>query len=155
MRTLSAPLRRRSPQGGFTLIEVMIVVVIISLLATIAYPSYTQFVMRSKRQAAKNMLYTIADRQEQFYQDNKIYAANLSTLGFEANTIGLDNSGERALATATDLTYVLDLVDATATTYTVQAVPKNQQAARDTDCATLTLTQAGERTQSGDGQNCW
>lgn len=155
MSMTAARFRRRSPQGGFTLVELMIVVVIITLLATIAYPSYTAFVMRSKRQAAKNMLYAIADRQEQYYQDNKSYAPDLGTLGFEADAIGLDNSGERALAGAADLTYVLDLSAATATTYTVRAVPQQVQAERDVECATLTLSHAGERSQSGDGQNCW
>lgn len=147
--------RRGIFQSGVTLIELMVVVVIVAMLAAIAYPSYTQFVMRSKRQAAKNMLYTIADRQEQYYQDNKSYAEDLATLGFGADSIGLDTSGERADAGAANLTYIVDLADATPTSYTVQAVPQNQQAERDTACGTLSVTSTGERTATGDGANCW
>ncbi|TFG85920.1 MAG: prepilin-type N-terminal cleavage/methylation domain-containing protein, partial [Chromatiales bacterium] len=63
---------------GFTLIEMMIVVAIIAILAAIVYPSYIRYVVRSNQQAARSMLYAVADRQEQFFLDNKSYAADLS-----------------------------------------------------------------------------
>ncbi len=142
-------------QRGVTLVELMVVMVVVAILAAVAYPSYTQSVVRSKRQAAKNLLYTIADRQEQFYQDNKRYAANLSTLGYDADSIGVDSNGQLADASAAERSYVLDLVNATATSYTVQAVPQLTQALHDTKCMTLTLDNLGQRDQSGAGNNCW
>jgi type IV pilus assembly protein PilE len=49
---------------GFTLIELMIVIVIVAILVSVGYPSYTQYLTRSKRQAAKNMIYQITDASD-------------------------------------------------------------------------------------------
>ena len=51
-------------ERGVTLIELMITVVIVAILAAIAYPSYTQYVLRSHRTAAKTALHDMASRQE-------------------------------------------------------------------------------------------
>ena len=92
-------------QSGFTLIELMIVVVIVAILAAVAFPSYTQYVTRSHRQAGKNILYRLSDRQEQYFIDNKQYAADLSTLGYPADTIGVDDAGDiTAVVAGTGLT---------------------------------------------------
>lgn len=151
MRTAGTRFRQR----GFTIVELMIVVVIIAVLGAIAFPSYTQYVTKSRRQAVQNVMVTLAQAQEQFFMDNKGYAANLSTLGYGANSIGVDNDGQIVEAGDSGRAYVLDLTNAAATTYTVRAVPQLVQASRDTDCKTLTLTHTGDRDQTGDGDNCW
>jgi type IV pilus assembly protein PilE len=61
-------------QNGFTLIEVMITVVIIAILASIAYPSYTRYVIRAKRSAAQAQMMEIANREQQFLIANRGYA---------------------------------------------------------------------------------
>jgi type IV pilus assembly protein PilE len=145
----------RSRQTGFTLMEVMIVVVIVGLLASLALPSYSSYVTRSQRQAGKNVLYRIADRQEQYFIDNKQYAANLSTLGYAEDTLTIGRDGDIDASTASKPIYGLTLTNATATTYTVQVAPKGSQASKDADCGTLTLSHLGVRAVSGASTDCW
>jgi len=61
-------------RNGFTLIEVMITVVIVAILAAIAIPSYSRYVMRAKRSAAQSQMMEIANRQQQFLLANRRYA---------------------------------------------------------------------------------
>jgi type IV pilus assembly protein PilE len=140
---------------GFTLIELMIVVAIVALLAAVGYPSYTAYVTKSHRQAGKNFLYSVADRQEQFFQDNKRYAANMIELGYGPGFIVLDDNGQFTDALDKDGKYVIDMINITATTYTVRATPAFMQLQRDTECMALTLTHRGEQDVTGDGDNCW
>jgi type IV pilus assembly protein PilE len=68
-------------QKGFTLIEVMITVVIVAILASIAIPSYRQYVIRGNRTAAQAVMMEIATRQQQFFVANRTYAT-AAQLGF-------------------------------------------------------------------------
>jgi type IV pilus assembly protein PilE len=63
----------RSSRLGFTLIEVMIVLVIVAILAAIALPSYRDYVVRGRLVDATNTLSATRARMEQFYQDNRTY----------------------------------------------------------------------------------
>ena len=67
---------------GITLIELMIVVVIIGLMAVIAYPNYRDFAARAKRNEAKAALLQIATNQERFYLQNNSYTCDMTRLGF-------------------------------------------------------------------------
>jgi len=69
---------------GITLMELMIVVVIVGLLAAIAYPNYRDFAARAKRNEAKALLLEIAQNQERFYLQNSRYGT-LTELGYAAN----------------------------------------------------------------------
>lgn len=70
---LSLSVLRRRQAAGFTLIEVMIVVAIIGILASVAYPSYTDYVRRGHIQEAFSQLSIYRAKMEQYYQDNRNY----------------------------------------------------------------------------------
>ncbi|MDX9844127.1 MAG: prepilin-type N-terminal cleavage/methylation domain-containing protein [Aquabacterium sp.] len=127
---------------GFTLIEVMITVAIIGILAAVAYPSYTDYIRKSHIQEAFSNLSTYRARLEQYYQDNRAFAASATatTCGGAADTtltaaeLGAEieyftytctpsDSGQGYLITATGSsgaapgnTYTLDHTGARATT---------------------------------------
>lgn len=88
-------------QTGFTLIELMVVVVIIAILTAIAVPQYSDYVTRSKIPGAVSGLSDVRVRMEQFFQDNRTYV------------------GGCTLPSATDFSFACSNV--TATTYTVTA----------------------------------
>ena len=58
-------------QSGFTLIELMVTVAIIAILAGVALPSYTQFVIRGKLQEASSNLLAMRTKMELYFQDNR------------------------------------------------------------------------------------
>lgn len=63
----------RYTKKGFTLIEVMIVVAIVAILASIAVPAYNNYVMRSKIAEAVANLSDMRTRMEQYFLDNRTY----------------------------------------------------------------------------------
>lgn len=135
--------------------ELLVVVAIVALLGAIGYPSYMDYVTRANRSSAKSLLLQIADRQEQFFGDNKRYAPNLKSLGFAADAFSIDAQGAELGGSSPDAVYAIGLGNLSATTFTVSATPQLRQAAHDTACGTLTLTQAGQKGQTGAGDGCW
>ena len=137
---------RKRAIRGFTLIELMIVVAILAVLASIAYASYQNSVVNSRRSAAAACLLEVAQFMEREYTTRLTYA-NVNALP--------------ALACRNDLAafYTIGLNGAAAaTTYSLQAVPQGVQASADTKCGTLRVNQAGTRSVTGTGgsvPSCW
>jgi type IV pilus assembly protein PilE len=141
---------------GFTLIELMMVITIIGILAAIAFPGYQQYVTRTKRGAAKSVIVQVMDRQAQYYVDNKGFATDLADLGWGASTFAIDRGGKEVATTSGDRTYVIGLADgASATAFTVEAVPQLTQASKDAKCGTLRITHTGVKSVSGTATDCW
>ncbi|WP_018954726.1 type IV pilin protein [Thioalkalivibrio sulfidiphilus] len=124
---------------GFTLIEVMIVVVVIGIIAAIAYPNYTRYVQNTRMANAQGDLMELAQWMERQFTLNNSYAG--LTLPF---SVSPKDSGTVA--------YNISFVAApTANAYTLQAVPTGPQAGH--ECGTLTLNQAGVR--GANLTTCW
>lgn len=80
--------------GGFTLIELMIVVAVIGILGAVAYPSYQEFVRKSKRAEGRTALLELLQQQERYMTQNNTYLAfaadNTTTVfkGFSGDSAG-------------------------------------------------------------------
>ena len=149
------PTKSRNAQRGFSLIELMIVVAIVAIISAFAYPSYQRYVIKAKRSVAQNALLQVADRQQQFFMDNKRFAADVTNLGFPASPYVVDDNGTPTVASDGDAVYSLSLSNVTATTWTATAAPLNGQLSRDTYCGSLSITQTGAKGKSGTSDECW
>jgi len=69
---------------GFTLLELIVVVVIVGILAAIALPAYQDQVRRTNRSAAQQYLQELANREERYRLDARTYANSAATLGYSA-----------------------------------------------------------------------
>ncbi|HEX9833468.1 MAG TPA: type IV pilin protein [Mycobacterium sp.] len=140
---------------GVTLVELMIVMVIVGILSAIAYPNYTQYITRTKRAVGKSMLVQLANRQEQYFQDNKSYTDDLTGLGYAASEIMVDRAGD-VTTDSTEAVYTLSASSNSSTEFVLVATPMGTQATQDTACGKLTLDQTGAKDASGDSPDtCW
>ena len=92
----------RKHMRGITLLELMVVVVIIGLLASVAYPNYRDFVSRAARNEAKAALLQIATNQERFYLQNSIFTTDMTQLGFDESPFTTDSGAYQVVVTAAD-----------------------------------------------------
>lgn len=70
---------------GFTLVELMVVIAVIGILAAVAIPSYSNYVIRGKLVEATSALSDARIKMEQFYQDNRTYVPTVAQLGSNTN----------------------------------------------------------------------
>jgi len=134
---------KRKKTGGFTLIEVMIVVAIVAVLAAIAYPSYQDQVRKSRRAEGKGLLLDTAQALERCKTLYGVYNnENCSILGVIDGGQTLE-SGEGY--------YAVSVATLAAQAYQLQAVPQFQ----DPDCGTLLINQNGDQCiDTGTGAEC-
>lgn len=84
---------------GFTLIELMITVVIIGILAGIAYPSYQDYMTRTRRAGAQILLLAVVNQQEKFFSECSWYASTLVTSS--TSSCGTATTGSLRIGSAT------------------------------------------------------
>lgn len=132
--------RNSATQAGFTLVELLVVIVVASILMMIAVPSYQQSVIKSRRADGRVALNDVAQRLERCYTQFGAYDADdcdiadpvVSKEGFYEVTVERD-----------------------ATTYTLTAEPQGGQA-DDTKCDSLEIDNTGLRSATGDDpDHCW
>jgi type IV pilus assembly protein PilE len=140
----TAALRRHG--RGFTLIELMIVVVVVAILATVAMPAFMDQVRKSRRADAITSLNKIAQAQERWRANNATYGSSLASTGLN---VANPSSGY----------YTLSVTGATATAYSATATAAGSQS-NDAKCTSFTVAMNnGESTYTSTGSataaTCW
>ena len=133
----------RRHMRGITLIELMIVVVIVSILAAVSYPSYREFVARAKRNEAKAALLMAATNQERFYLQNNLFSVNLTQLGFNANPFTTDTGS-----------YVITVAAAVPTANFTVTATYQLGGAESLKCNVFTIDGRGVKSSVPDA-DCW
>jgi type IV pilus assembly protein PilE len=131
-------------QKGFSLIELLVVILIIAILAGIAIPSYHRYVVRAHRTEARRALLELAGKQERYFYSHNAYTDSLSLLSTSATMEGGN--------------YTIAVSSASASDFTLTATATGLQQRDDAACQSLVLTKAGARLSTGTVANdpqCW
>lgn len=133
---------------GFSLIELLIVVAIVSIITAIAYPGYRNHIIRAHRSEGQIALLDLANRMERYYSEHDTYQTAQYNVLKNPTTDGS--------------WYRLSITQATNTSYVLQATPIGTQATNDTLCQSLTLTSSGVKditsantAPTGNNRLCW
>ena len=130
---------------GMTLIELMVVVAIVAILASVALPTWNTQVQKSRRADARNTLILVRVEQEKYRADNGSYASSMSALG-----LGIYNSTSRDY-------YNVSIVSSSATAFVASAAPNANGGQSGDSCGTFAINQSG---LDGSGEyasisDCW
>ncbi len=141
---------------GFTMIELMIVLIILGILAAIAIPSYQESVSKAKRTEGRAALMKAMQQQERYYSLHTTY------LAFSSTSIDLDEkrfswfSGENAQGSFYEISAQSCKEKSLRECVLLTAQPGTDKVNahyRDPTCGALTLSSSGEKTAAADG--CW
>jgi type IV pilus assembly protein PilE len=143
---------RKHQSLGFTLIELMVTVAIVSVLATIAVTSYSSQVLKSRRTEAKSALLDLAGREERLFSTTNAYSNFAASLGYPAATPTTVMTG----LTFGNGYYTLSVTTPTPSSYTLTATATGSQL-NDAACGNFILNQLGQQTVSGTATpaSCW
>lgn len=143
---------RHAPRG-FTLIELLTAILIVSILASVAVPTYTAQVRKSRRTEARTALLDMAGREERLYSTTNAYSDKPSDLGYSGDAF--------PIAVGTGYYQVnVQVAAGPPATFTLTATPvsgKGQD--KDKSCGKFTVTQTGKQTAKtaadADSADCW
>lgn len=135
--------------GGFTLIELMIVLAVVAILAAIAYPAYENHVRKTYRADAQADLMELASFMERFYTENNTYDLTVTTPNTTLPFTQTPNSGRAR--------YNLTLATAAGPppTFTLTATAQSLGGQNQDPCGNMTISNTGAKTHTGSAANCW
>jgi len=142
----------RKPTRGFTLIELVIAMAIVGILAAVAFPSYTNYMLQVHRSDCAGALMQLASVMERDFSRNGNSYQNVLTLAppLFPNTCPIDGGG----APTHNLT--IPAATLTASTYTLVATPVAGSTQSNDNCGALTLTNLLQKGQAaGMVADCW
>lgn len=139
---MNAKLRLPLQSAGFTLIELMIVVVIVAILAAVAVPSYQDSVRKGHRADAQQFMLNLAQLNQQYFLDSRSYTNSITTLVSTGTPASVSQYYGLLIA----------VNPGPPASYMITAAPTGSQASD--SCGTLTLTSANIKSSSA-GSNCW
>lgn len=141
---------------GFTIVELMVVLIIIAILAAVAYPSYQESILKTKRSEGRAALMRTMQQQERHYSQHASYVAfSAASADAEEKSFrwysgdNASNSFYEISAEACSGQNIRDCVK-------LSAVPGTQNVNHqyhDPVCGRLTLTSEGEK--SAGAGHCW
>jgi type IV pilus assembly protein PilE len=144
--------------AGFTLIELMVTVAIVSILATIATTTYQSQVMRSRRTDARSALLDLAGREEKLFSTTNVYSSSPAALGYGGAAFPIPVGGSGTNYYNVSLVTPDPAQGGAANTYLITATPiAGTQQAGDTTCTSLSVNQLGQQTATpvANAATCW
>jgi type IV pilus assembly protein PilE len=148
-------LSSRASGAGYSLIELMVTVAVVTILATIATAAYTSQVQQSRRTDARSALLDLAGREEKLFSTTNAYSATPSDLGYAPVGTPFPISVGSGYYTVSVVTPD-PAQGGAAGTYSVTATAAGTQV-NDTQCTTLSVNQLGVQTSTGSAaaSTCW
>jgi type IV pilus assembly protein PilE len=156
MRSIRPGRRYASP--GFTLIELMVTIVVLAILVSIAVPSYTSQLRKSRRTEARTALLDLASREERYNSTHSVYSSTPADLGLAGAYPIAVGSGyyQVTVCVSGALPCAADAGNGTAFLLTATPVPGSSQAG-DSHCGSFTLDNTGVQAVTGaaGASTCW
>ena len=136
---------KKNSHKGMTLIELIIVVAIVAILASVALPSWKSQVQKARRADARNTLMFVQVEQEKYRADNGSYTSSMATLGLSGY-----NSTSRDY-------YNVSIVSSSATAFVASAAPNTNGGQNSDSCGTFAINQSGpdESGSYASITDCW
>ncbi|MGH8219198.1 MAG: type IV pilin protein [Steroidobacteraceae bacterium] len=143
--------------AGFTLVELMIVIVIATILISVAIPAYTSQTRKSRRTEAKTAVLDLASREERYFSTNNQYTTDPTLLGYAA--LGSGATFPQSAGSYYQITVAVPDPSwaGGGPSYLVTATPSaGSQQLQDAQCTSFSVTQTGSQAATGTlGNACW